>query len=87
MHYVKVHIPANASEVAIRVRSANGPAPDVALIVGGPKGRTVKGKKETKEGVRAVTFDELSRGGAERHRPRRRIPKGANYAIDYAAFS
>jgi hypothetical protein len=40
-HYIPVHVPARARGVVVAVPFGHGPAPSVAMIVGGPKGRRV----------------------------------------------
>src|SRR5215217_6293302 len=40
-HYIPVHAPARARGVVVAVPFGHGPAPSVAMIVGGPKGRRV----------------------------------------------
>jgi hypothetical protein len=42
--YVPIIVPARSRGVVISVPSARGPAPQVSLVVGGPKGRRVAGK-------------------------------------------
>ncbi len=42
--YVPVRVPAGSRGLIVSVPSAKGPAPEVSLVVGGPKGRRVVGK-------------------------------------------
>jgi hypothetical protein len=42
-HYVPIHVPADASGVAVGIGAAGGPNPEVKLVVGGPKGRVREG--------------------------------------------
>jgi len=43
--YVRIHVPAGSRGVVIAVPHGDGPRPQVALVVGGPKGRRVVGKR------------------------------------------
>jgi hypothetical protein len=40
-HYVRVAVPAGAKGLGIAVAAAGGPAPNVKLVIGGPKGRAI----------------------------------------------
>ena len=43
-HYVPIRIPARSRGLVVSVPSSQGPAPQVSLVVGGPKGRRIVGK-------------------------------------------
>ena len=42
--YVPIRVPARAHGLVVSVPSGRGPAPEISLVVGGPKGRRVVGK-------------------------------------------
>jgi hypothetical protein len=65
-HYVPVRVPRNARGVVIAVPYGHGPSPTVTLVVGGPKGRRVAGKR-MRPG-QGVLLSTTFRNSAERRR-------------------
>lgn len=65
-HYIPLRVPSRARELQLEVDSAGGPAPDVSLIVGGPKGRVVKAKFSRSGRIQVRFFDAILRSAKER---------------------
>jgi hypothetical protein len=59
-----VHVPSTARGVVVAVPYGTGPQPDATLVVGGPKGRRIVGKR-LKPG-RGVIFSTVFRNAKER---------------------
>ena len=80
-HYVAVHVPARARGVVVAVPYADGPAPNVTMIVGGPKGRRVVGK-HVRPG-KGVLLSTVFRNAAERRRVVLVVTSGYLHGVDY----
>jgi len=80
-HYVAVHVPARSRGVVVAVPFANGPAPSVTMIVGGPKGRRVLGK-QVRPG-KGVLLSTTFRNAAERRRIVLVVTSGHLHGVDY----
>ena len=63
-HYIPVRVPRRAKRLQIRVTASDGPAPDVRLIIGGPKGRAAKPR--IRPNARAVVFTPRLRNKRDR---------------------
>jgi len=85
--YVPVHVPRNSRGVVIVVPDRNGPSPQVTLLVGGPKGRRVVGKR-VRPGP-GVILSTLFRSASERKRIVLIVTSGhlngVTYQVGYAA--
>jgi hypothetical protein len=64
--YVPIHVPAGSRGVVIAVPHGNGPRPQVALVVGGPKGRRVVGK-QFRPGQGVILSTLFRRAGERKH--------------------
>lgn len=64
--YVPLHVPTKARGVVVAVPYGAGPRPDMTLVVGGPKGRRITGKR-FRPG-RGVIFSTVFRNARERKR-------------------
>jgi hypothetical protein len=86
-HYVPVQVPRDARGVVISVPYAGGPKPEVTLVVGGPKGRPVVGKR-FRPG-RGMILSTLFRNARERRRIVLIVTSGrldgVKYQVGYAA--
>ena len=86
-HYVSIAVPASSRGVVVAIPYGNGPAPSVTMIVGGPKGRRVVGKRVRpgKGVLLATTF----RNAAERKQVLVVVTsghlEGVQYQLGYAA--
>ncbi len=80
-HYVAVHVPRRARGVVVAVPFANGPAPSVTLIVGGPKGRRVVAKR-VRPG-KGVLLSTMFRSPAERRRIVLVVTSGHLHGVEY----
>jgi hypothetical protein len=80
-HYVPVHVPAKARGVVVAVPFADGPAPSVTMIVGGPKGRRVV-SKHIRPG-KGVLLSTVFRSPAERRRIVLVVTSGHLHGVDY----
>ena len=86
-HYVSIAVPASSRGVVVAIPYGNGPAPSVTMIVGGPKGRRVVGKRVRpgKGVLLATTF----RNAAERKHVLVVVTsghlEGVQYQLGYAA--
>ena len=86
--YVPIRVPARSRGLVVSVPSGRGPAPEVSLVVGGPKGRRVVGKpfRPGQGTILATTF--------QSDRERRNVvlivtggrANGALYAVQYVAL-
>ena len=85
--YVRVHVPSTSRGVVIAVPYADGPRPQVTLVVGGPKGRQVAGKR-LRPG-QGMILSTMFRNTAERKRIMLIVTsghlKGVVYQVGYAA--
>jgi hypothetical protein len=86
-HYVPLRVPAKARGVVVAVPYGQGPAPQVTLVVGGPKGRRVTGK-HLRPG-QGVLISTLFRNARERRRVVLIVTSGhadgVLYQLGYAA--
>lgn len=86
-HYVPISVPARARGVVVAVPYGGGPRPQVTLVVGGPKGRQVAGKR-FRPG-QGVILSTLFRNARERRRIVLIVTSGrangVRYAVQYAA--
>jgi hypothetical protein len=86
-HYVPIHVSPRARGVVIAVPYGDGPRPQVTLIVGGPKGRRVRGK-QFRPG-KGLIISTLFRNRAERTRIILIVTSGrlngVRYQVGYAA--
>jgi hypothetical protein len=85
--YVPVHVPSTSRGVVIAVPYGDGPRPQVTLVVGGPKGRRVTGKRlRPGQGMIVST---MFRNAAERKRIMLIVTsghlRGVAYQVGYAA--
>jgi hypothetical protein len=80
-HYIPVHVPTRARGVVVAVPFGHGPAPTVAMVVGGPKGRRVVAK-QSRPG-RGVVLSTLFRNAAERKRIVLVVTSGHLEGVDY----
>ncbi len=85
--YVPVHVPSTSRGVVIAVPYGGGPRPQVTLVVGGPKGRRVTGKR-LRPG-QGMILSTMFRNAAERKRIMLIVTsghlKGVAYQVGYAA--
>jgi hypothetical protein len=85
--YVPVHVPSTSRGVVIAVPYGDGPRPQVTLVVGGPKGRRVTGKR-LRPG-QGMILSTMFRNAAERKRIMLIVTsghlKGVAYQVGYAA--
>jgi len=85
--YVPIHVPSAARGVVIAVPHGHGPAPRVMLVVGGPKGRRVVGKRF--HPGQGVILSTLFRSSGERKRVVLIVTSGhlngVAYQVGYAA--
>ncbi|HEY8236894.1 MAG TPA: hypothetical protein VIF85_09655, partial [Gaiellaceae bacterium] len=85
--YVPVHVPSTSRGVVIAVPYGDGPRPQVTLVVGGPKGRRVTGKR-LRPG-QGMILSTMFRNAAERKRITLIVTsghlKGVAYQVGYAA--
>jgi hypothetical protein len=85
--YVPVHVPSTSRGVVIAVPYGDGPRPQVMLVVGGPKGRRVTGKR-FRPG-QGMILSTMFRNAAERKRIMLIVTSGhlngVAYQVGYAA--
>jgi hypothetical protein len=85
--YVPVHVPSTSRGVVIAVPYGDGPRPQVTLVVGGPKGRRVTGKR-LRPG-QGMILSTMFRNAAERKRIMLIVTsghlRGVAYQVGYAA--
>jgi hypothetical protein len=79
--YVPVHVPSTSRGVVIAVPYGSGPRPHVTLVVGGPKGRRVVGRR-FRPG-QGVILSTLFRSAAERKRIILIVTSGHLTGVDY----
>jgi hypothetical protein len=88
-HYVPLRMPANSRGVIVAVPYGRGPEPQVTLVVGGPKGRRIVGKR-LRPG-QGVLLSTSFRNAAERRRVVLIVTSGhfdgVQYRLGYAAVS
>jgi hypothetical protein len=86
--YVPIRVPAKSSGLIVSLPSSAGPAPDVSLVLGGPHGRRVVGKR-FRPG-QGVIISTLFRSAKERRNVVLIVTsgtkKGARYSIQFAAL-
>lgn len=86
-HYVSISVPARSRGVVVAVPYGNGPAPSVTMVVGGPKGRRVVGKR-VRPG-KGVLLSTTFRNSAERRNVVLIVTSGhldgVEYQLGYAA--
>jgi hypothetical protein len=86
-HYIPVSVPRRSRGVVVSVPYGHGPRPEVTLVVGGPHGRRIVGKR-FRPG-RGVVLSTLFRNPSERRRIVLIVTSGAlngvPYRVEYAA--
>jgi len=79
--YVPVHVPARSRGIVVAVPYGKGPQPVVTLVVGGPKGRRITGKR-LRPG-RGVILSTVFRNAQERKRVLVVLTSGHLYGVQY----
>jgi hypothetical protein len=86
--YVPIRVPARSRGLVVSVPSSHGPAPQVSLVVGGPKGRRIVGKP-FRPG-QGVVISALFRTARERRNVVLIVTSGradgARYQVQYVAL-
>ena len=86
-HYIPISVPRGARGVVVSVPYGNGPRPEVTLVVGGPDGRQIVGKR-FRPG-RGMVLSTLFRNAGERRRVVLIVTSGSlngvAYRVEYAA--
>jgi hypothetical protein len=86
-HYIPISVPRRARGLIVSVPYGRGPRPEVTLVVGGPHGREVAGRR-FRPG-RGVVISTLFRNPDERHRVVLIVTSGSlngvPYRVEYAA--
>lgn len=88
-HYIPISVPRSARGLVVSVPYGHGPRPEVTLVVGGPHGRQIAGKR-FRPG-RGVVLSTLFRNESERRRVVLIVTSGSlngvPYRVEYAAVS
>jgi hypothetical protein len=86
-HYISIAVPTHSRGVIVAVPYGNGPAPSVTMVVGGPKGRRVVGRR-VRPG-KGVLLSTIFRNSAERRNVTLIVTSGhldgVEYQLGYAA--
>ena len=80
-HYISIAVPARSRGVVVAVPYGSGPAPSVTMVVGGPRGRRVIGKR-VRPG-KGVLLSTIFRNSAERKNVTLIVTSGHLNGVEY----